>query len=569
MLDAARELGFVSTGDEPGAASAAARVSAPEAARGPAAPRRRVRYAVAVVHRGRELGPGARARAPVRPDRSRRADPRVRLQAAPARRPPRHAVAFREPARLPAGVLGARRRADRRGGRAAGRRVRAGERSRPARAAEAARPARACDLARARSSGTAASCSPTSPRRRRRSSLPWHDALDEPRRGGRALRAGAGADLRRAAERSTPSVAALAARRERSPVDLVRHAGIVLGVSRIGPGFSRLDAFEDAMHALPHVEDPLVRTGFTANYSYALGIQAKYEPALEVACLLLADVEAFDLEFARPHAHWNLAFALPRPTAVRRRRAAPAAGRRLGQAAATTATTPSTRGCSVPACCFNSRSPTRRSSTSASTRTRRPFRRCRPNTSRRARSCWPCLGRSGRARWLRPKRPRRRSVSCEVRVLAQPPRGRSSPPQAGDVAGRIAVVELADRLQVWDPLVVALRSEPALWPTCSRRRTRSGRSCSSSTSRRTISRCRAGRASAPGRAECRRRSCHARELEVLGLMAARPQEQGDRRGARDRRVDDQGARAPRLREARRADAHRGGGALPDVRGLSG
>ena len=52
-----------------------------------------------------------------------------------------------------------------------------------------------------------------------------------------------------------------------------------------------------------------MRTGFTTNYSYALGIQAKYQAAYDVATLLLTDAEAFDLEFARPHAHWNLAFA--------------------------------------------------------------------------------------------------------------------------------------------------------------------------------------------------------------------------------------------------------------------
>ena len=106
-----------------------------------------------------------------------------------------------------------------------------------------------------------------------------------------------------------PGAAALAARRERSPLDLVRHAIVVLGASRIGPGFAHLGSFDDAMYALERVEDPTVRTGFTVTFSYVLGIQAKYTQCHDVSSLLLADVDAFDLEFARPHAHWNLAFA--------------------------------------------------------------------------------------------------------------------------------------------------------------------------------------------------------------------------------------------------------------------
>ena len=99
--------------------------------------------------------------------------------------------------------------------------------------------------------------------------------------------------------------------RERSPFDLVRHASIVFWErAGSGPAFLDSDRSKKRCTPLPRVEDPLVRTGFTVTFSYALGIQAKYEAAHEVAALrCLADVDAFDLEFARPHAHWNLAFA--------------------------------------------------------------------------------------------------------------------------------------------------------------------------------------------------------------------------------------------------------------------
>jgi ATP/maltotriose-dependent transcriptional regulator MalT len=108
---------------------------------------------------------------------------------------------------------------------------------------------------------------------------------------------------------STGSTEALAMRREQSPVDLVRHAVVVIGNSRIGPGFANCRVFDEAMHALQKIEDPRVRTGYTVTASYVLGIQARYAEAREVAALLLADVEDFDMEFARPYAHWNLAFA--------------------------------------------------------------------------------------------------------------------------------------------------------------------------------------------------------------------------------------------------------------------
>ena len=258
---------------------------------------------------------------------------------------------------------------------------------------------------------------------------------------------------------STASSAALAARRERSPVDLIRHAGLVLGRSRIGPGFSRLDAFEEAMHALPRVEDPIVRTGFAANYSYALGIQAKYERAHEVASLLLADTEAFDLEFARPHAHWNLAFAC---LGLRRFREAEkhlqlvedAVKRRHDGHHALNARVLRARFLLQLAQADEALEYVRFETHDAAV----PSMHAEYLATRAL--VYAVLKDEGAA-LAAAEAAESRSISCEVRVLAQAARSILAA-QAGDVAGAVAVVDLADRLQVWDPLVAALRSEPIL-----------------------------------------------------------------------------------------------------------
>jgi ATP/maltotriose-dependent transcriptional regulator MalT len=316
-------------------------------------------------------------------------------------------------------------------------------------------------------------------------------------------------------ERPAGSIAALEALRERSPIDLVRHAGVVLGSSRIGPGFSRLDLFEDAMHALPHVQDPLVRTGFTANYSYALGIQAKYQPAFDVASLLLADAEAFDLEFARPHAHWNLAFAclglrrfgdaekhlqLVEDSVKRRYDGHHALNSRVLRARfllqlaqpheALEYVRYDTHDAAVPS--MQAEYLATRALVHAVLRN--------PDESRAAAETAEA-----------------RSISCEVRVLAQAARSILAT-HAGDVTQAVAVVDLADTLQVWDPLVVALRSVPQLGDliaTQDRFRPTLQHLYESSNdlalSRRIGLRTRSGRMPSE--------ILSARELEVLGLMA--------------------------------------------------
>jgi ATP/maltotriose-dependent transcriptional regulator MalT len=313
----------------------------------------------------------------------------------------------------------------------------------------------------------------------------------------------------------TGSIAALKALRERSPVDLVRHAGVVLGSSRIGPGFSRVDLFEDAMHALPRVQDPLVRTGFTANYSYALGIQAKYQAAFDVASLLLADAVDFDLEFARPHAHWNLAFAC-------------LGLRRFGDAE---------KHLQLVEDSVKRRHDGHHALNARVLRARFLLQLAQPHEALEyvrfdthdaavpsmqaeylaTRALVLAVLGSSEESLAAANAAESRSISCEVRVLAQAARSILAVPDS-DVTGAVAVVELADKLQVWDPLVVALRSVPELGDLLmTQERVRPTlQQLYQSSNDLALSR-RAGLRTRSGRMPSEILS--ARELEVLGLMA--------------------------------------------------
>ena len=50
-----------------------------------------------------------------------------------------------------------------------------------------------------------------------------------------------------------------------------------------------------------------VRSYFTYLVAYTLGQKADYREAMDWLVLLMADVEDYDLEFARPHALWTSA----------------------------------------------------------------------------------------------------------------------------------------------------------------------------------------------------------------------------------------------------------------------
>ena len=62
------------------------------------------------------------------------------------------------------------------------------------------------------------------------------------------------------------------------------------------------------MHALPQVQDPRARSSLVAVNAYVSGLRADYRRASDLISLARAEIDAFDLEFARPHANWSLAF---------------------------------------------------------------------------------------------------------------------------------------------------------------------------------------------------------------------------------------------------------------------
>ncbi len=100
----------------------------------------------------------------------------------------------------------------------------------------------------------------------------------------------------------------LAERRSKSPLDLMRHAIAEVGRRRFAEGFPDGIPVDEAMHALPQVQDPRARSSLVALNAYVSGLRAEYRRASELIRVARAEIDAFDLEFARPHANWSLAF---------------------------------------------------------------------------------------------------------------------------------------------------------------------------------------------------------------------------------------------------------------------
>jgi LuxR family transcriptional regulator, maltose regulon positive regulatory protein len=96
--------------------------------------------------------------------------------------------------------------------------------------------------------------------------------------------------------------------RSRSPLNVARHASSVIARMRIGPGFRDSPFFDDALRVLDQVTDPRARTSVLLNLSYALGLQCEYARSLDLVKRMIVEIETCGFEFARPHAHWNLAF---------------------------------------------------------------------------------------------------------------------------------------------------------------------------------------------------------------------------------------------------------------------
>jgi ATP/maltotriose-dependent transcriptional regulator MalT len=102
------------------------------------------------------------------------------------------------------------------------------------------------------------------------------------------------------------TVQELLRRRQESPTLLVRATTVEIARRRFNEGLADPLPVDEARHALANVEDPRVRTSFTYLVAYTLAQKAEYQRADDWVLMLMADVEEFDLEFARPHAAWTV-----------------------------------------------------------------------------------------------------------------------------------------------------------------------------------------------------------------------------------------------------------------------
>ena len=91
-------------------------------------------------------------------------------------------------------------------------------------------------------------------------------------------------------------------------LDVARHGAAALTRMRIGGGFVDSPYAEDALRVLPKIEDPRARASVMFTVTYCLALQCEFARARDLAHQTLADVDSYQLEFARPHAAWNLAF---------------------------------------------------------------------------------------------------------------------------------------------------------------------------------------------------------------------------------------------------------------------
>jgi LuxR family maltose regulon positive regulatory protein len=102
-------------------------------------------------------------------------------------------------------------------------------------------------------------------------------------------------------------IAALAELRHESPTHLTRYMVTELSRRRFDEGLSLPLGLDEALHALPRVDDPRARTAFTYTAAYSLALRADYDEAETFVELFLDDARAFDLEFALPYANWTAA----------------------------------------------------------------------------------------------------------------------------------------------------------------------------------------------------------------------------------------------------------------------
>lgn len=96
-------------------------------------------------------------------------------------------------------------------------------------------------------------------------------------------------------------------RRHVSPTHLLRATTTELSRRRLEEGLAEPLDLEESLHACSLVADPRARTSFTYGAAYALAQQGQYRAADVWLTRMWADVEEYDLEFARPLGIWTRA----------------------------------------------------------------------------------------------------------------------------------------------------------------------------------------------------------------------------------------------------------------------
>src|SRR6478672_3150341 len=103
-------------------------------------------------------------------------------------------------------------------------------------------------------------------------------------------------------------VSTLKNRRHRSPLDLLRHSIAELARRHFDEGFADGVPVAEGLHILSQVEDPRTRSSFLFSAAYFCAVTGDYSGASHLIGESLKEISAYDLDFARPHAWWTVAF---------------------------------------------------------------------------------------------------------------------------------------------------------------------------------------------------------------------------------------------------------------------
>ena len=215
-----------------------------------------------------------------------------------------------------------------------------------------------------------------------------------------------------------------------------------------------------ARSLLPAVSDPLVRTGWGNSHGYMLILQARYAQAKAILAMVLGDLDRYALAFGRPHIEWSIAAA---ELGLRQFARSDASLRRVEQIVGESAS---------PYLEVNTRALRarlllcQRRAAEAITVTSEEFDGLPENAifGEYLGTHALALAVAGHGEEAVEKAARAAAVTnaVEVRVLAAAARAIALTQTGDGRSAASALVQLASRVQVWDPVVCAVRAFPPL-----------------------------------------------------------------------------------------------------------